>query len=213
MILMYHKVDVVTPSKWWVSAQTFKKQMHVLARSFRVVTLDQYDPSNPSLAVVTFDDAYENVYRHAFPVLRDLQFPFELFVIGDLLGDWNDFDPGELKTRFCSRDQLVEMANSRARIQWHTRSHHWLPNLKVSDLCIELNIPRALRREFPSPHFRWFSYPYGAHDRRIRNEVRQRFAGAVSVAASGGELDRYVWPRITVNERWMPHRRVSRSLS
>ena len=130
MILMYHKVDIVTPSAWWVSARTFRKQMQALTDSFQVVALDDYDPANRSLAVITFDDAYENVYRHAFPVLRQMRLPFELFVIGDVLGDWNDFDPGELKTRFCSEEQLREMVDAHARIQWHTRSHSWLPNLE-----------------------------------------------------------------------------------
>jgi len=204
MILMYHKVDIVTPSAWWVSARTFRKQMQTLTDSFQVVALDDYNPANRSLAVITFDDAYENVYRHAFPVLRQMRLPFELFVIGDVLGDWNDFDPGELKTRFCSEEQLREMADTGARIQWHTRSHPWLPNLAAEALDLELDVPVRMRRVFPAPHLRWFSYPYGGYDDRVRNEVRERFVGAVSVVGRDGG-DRYEWPRVTVDERWMPH--------
>jgi peptidoglycan/xylan/chitin deacetylase (PgdA/CDA1 family) len=200
MILMYHKIDIITPSRWWVSVNRFEEQLKSL-ENFSFVYLDQYDPDDVSQVVITFDDAYENIYTHAFPVLKKKRLKFEVFVISNLRGDWNDFDTSEVKTRFCGQAQLEEMAEAGARIQWHTRSHRRLTRLGDEELHTELDIPQELRSSFPSPHLRWFCYPYGAHDERVVSEVRKRFSGALSVE-DGAPADRYQLNRIVADQDW-----------
>src|SRR5690348_8363959 len=128
MILMYHKVDIITPNYLWVSVKRFQEQIDSL-KGRDVVYLDEFERENKSQVVITFDDAYENVYRHAFPILRRRRLPFEIFVISSVLSGWNDFDAPEVMTRFCSREQLQEMAHGGGRIQWHTRSHRRMTKL------------------------------------------------------------------------------------
>ena len=203
MILMYHKVDIVIPSKWWVSVERFENQISSLYKKYEFVYLDDYDISNKSHVVLTFDDAYENIYRHAFPVLKARNIPFEVFVIGDVLSDWNDFDGSEMKTRFCSLTHLEEMAKSGGRMQWHTRTHPQLPRLNDEQMDAQLTVHSELKSKFPEPHFKWFAYPSGMHDKRSVDQVRKRFSGALSVA-DGSDLDRFQLNRITVDETWMP---------
>jgi peptidoglycan/xylan/chitin deacetylase (PgdA/CDA1 family) len=209
MILMYHKVDIITPSRWWVSVQRFEHQIDLL-KGLDVVYLDQFEPGNKSQAVITFDDAYENVYRHAFPILRQRHLPFEVFVTSDVLSDWNDFDASEVMTRFCSRQQLQEMADGGGRMQWHTRSHRRMTKLSDEEIERELEIPDELRSIWPQPHFRWFSYPYGKHDEGIVAHVTDRFSGAVSVV-DGSAHDRYQLNRVEVTQDWQPVQVVKRS--
>ena len=201
MILMYHKVDIITPSRWWVSVQRFQEQIDLL-KGLDVVYLDQFEPGNKSQAVITFDDAYENVYRHAFPILRRRRLPFEVFVISDVLSDWNDFDASEVMTRFCSEQQLQEMADGGGRMQWHTRSHRRMTKLSDEEIERELEIPDQLRSIWPQPHFRWFSYPYGNRDERVVAHVTDRFSGAVSVG-DGSAHDRYQLNRVEVTQDWL----------
>ena len=207
MIVMYHKVDIITPSRWWVSIDKFREQIGLLEK-FHFVHLDDYEPSGTSQVIITFDDAYENVYTHAFPVLKKRRIPFEVFIIGDVLGDWNDFDTSEAKTRFCSQWQLQEMAEYGARIQWHTRNHSRLTRLDQAEIEIQLAVPKELTAMFPQPHFRWFAYTYGAHDQHIVAQVRERFAGALSVN-NGSPGDRYQINRVTADEDWTPYTETS----
>ena len=209
MILMYHKVDIITPSRWWVSVQRFEEQIDRL-KGLDVVYLDQFEPGNKSQAVITFDDAYENVYRHAFPILRRRRLPFEVFVPSDMLSDWNDFDASEVMTRFCSRQQLQEMANGGGRMQWHTRSHREMTKLSDEEIERELEIPDELRCVWPQPHFCWFSYPYGKHNERVLAHVTGKFSGAVSVD-EGSPHDRYQLNRVEVTQEWQSVRVVERS--
>lgn len=198
MILMYHKVDLTTPTIWWVSADAFDRQMADLA-AYQVVSLADYDPADPTHVVITFDGVYEDVYLYAFPILKKWGYPFELFVIGDHVGGDNAFDTVEPSARFCTVAQLKEMAEGGGRIQWHTKSHRKLIGLDDATIASELVPPQTLRRLFPSPHLDWFAYPHGEHDPQAVEIVRGNFSGALSCIA-GNDEDRYQLNRVTAYE-------------
>ncbi len=196
MILMYHKVALESPTVWWVTADAFWRQMEQLTR-YDVVSLSKYDPANPRQVVITFDGAYENVYTYAFPTLKRFGYPFELFVVGDLVGKDNEFDqPTEPPARFATADQLTSMVQGGGRLQWHTRAH---PDLSVLDsglLGRELSVPSDIRALDPKG-FRWFAYPHGRNPQHVIDRVRAVFDGAVS-CVDGNETDRYQLNRLTV---------------
>ena len=198
MILMYHKIDIINPTTWWVSKSKFKEHMEILDR-FKVVFLKDYDPFDHTHCVITFDDSYENVYRHAFPILKTKKYPFEIFINSDLIGKWNHFDKSEPLTRFCSLDHLLIMAAHGGRVQWHTKSHPSLSSLDLPALSHELEVPKSLRDYFPPPHLTWLAYPYGDHTPAVVDKVKGLFAGAVSVV-DGSATDRYMLNRVTVTE-------------
>ena len=198
MILMYHKIDIVVPTKWWVSVAAFERQINELS-NYDFVFLDNYEPDNPKQCVITFDDSYENVYRHAFPILRKRCLPFEIFINASYLADWNNFNKSEPLTRFCSVDQLEIMAANGARIQWHSNYHQILTDLSIDGVISELEIPADLLAKFPEPNFRWFAYPYGMHNEMVRYLVAQRFRGALSVE-DGIDGDRYQIMRSIVTD-------------
>lgn len=198
MILMYHKVDVIAPTLWWVRVSTFQRQLASLADR-DVVPLDHYQPDNPQHLAITFDDAYENIYRHAFPILRERCWPFEIFVIGNAIGKWSGDDSSEPRTRYASHEQLLEMAGSGARIQWHTRDHRKLAGADPVLIADQMEVPQELRRDFPDPHLRWFAYPYGSHDPVAVSAAKSAFVGALSVI-DGDPADRYQWNRVVVDD-------------
>ena len=196
MILMYHKVDIVTPTIWWVTPGDLDQHLTMLKRKQFVHLEDYTDPERQ--AVITFDDAYENFFRHALPVLRRHGVPFEVFVIGKLIGDWNRFDRKEPPTRHMGYAHLDQIAAGGGRLQWHTRSHPNLPALSDEAIEAELTIPEKLSRRYPAPHFTWLSYPGGAHDKRSVAVARRKFSGAVSVT-EGEPGDRWQINRITID--------------
>lgn len=198
MILLYHKVAPITPTIWWVSADTFDRQMAALA-AYDVVPLSEYDPANPRHAVITFDGVYENVYQYAFPILRKWGYPFELFVTGSYIGCDNAFDAPEPLAHFCTIEQLEMMAKHGGRLQWHTATHRRLDKLSHSELLREIEVPSVLRGRYPVPHFDWFAYPHGDHSDDAVAAVRRYFKGALSCFA-GNDGDHYQLNRVTVYE-------------
>jgi peptidoglycan/xylan/chitin deacetylase (PgdA/CDA1 family) len=196
MILMYHKVDIITPTIWWVTPGDLDRHVTNLKHRTFVYLEDYKSPKRE--VVITFDDAYENVYRHALPVLASHKVPFEVFVIGERIGGWNHFDPGEPQTRHMEMCHLEEITRHGGRVQWHTRTHPNLPDLSDDAIEEEMTVPPDLRQKLPVPHFTWFSYPGGSHDDRAIEVARRKFSGAVSVT-HGKPNDRWQLNRITVD--------------
>ena len=196
MILMYHKVALESPTVWWVTADAFWRQMEQLTR-YEVVPLSKYDPINPRHVVITFDGAYENVYTFALPILRRFGHPFELFVVGDLIGKGNEFDqPTEPPARFATVEQLKAMVQCGGRLQWHTRTHQDLATLDQDALGREVAVPEEIRVLDPDG-FRWLAYPHGRNPAHVVDGVRSMFDGAVS-CVDGNDRDRYQLNRVTV---------------
>ena len=197
MILMYHKVDHITPTPWWVTPAALVRHLQEL-QGRRFVYLDSYRHPD-SEVVITFDDAYENLAHHAFAPLAERNIPFEIFVIGDAVGRWNTFDKCEPLTRHMGIEHLHEAVRCGGRLQWHSRSHPHLPDLDDASQVRELTVPETLARIFPAPHFNWFSYPGGAHDERCVALARQLFSGALSVCDGNAE-DRWQLNRVEAHE-------------
>jgi GT2 family glycosyltransferase/peptidoglycan/xylan/chitin deacetylase (PgdA/CDA1 family) len=199
MILMYHKVDMHVKSMWWVSADRFRIQMHALKR-FNVVPLADYDPHNGSHVVITFDGVYEDIYKFAFPILKEFGYCFELFVVGNHIGGDNAFDFVEPLARFCTVAQLQAMQNHGARIQWHTANHKKMAGLALDELEAEILVPDHLKAQLSGKdNFKWFAYPHGDHDDAAIALVKRNFEGAISVN-DGSPHDRYQYNRATITE-------------
>lgn len=199
MILMYHKVDAVTPTPQWVSIDAFYGHMNDL-QAYDVVPLDDYDPANPRQAVITFDDVYDGVVKFAAPVMRDLGYPFEMFVNSDWIGRENSFDRlKEPRACFASLEQIDRAAAMGGRVQWHTRSHARLRGVTGERLARELAAPADLQERYGARSLRWFAYPYGDFDEAALEAARARFAGAVATAA-GDDSDRFQLTRVMILE-------------
>lgn len=196
MILMYHKVFPTSPSQWWVEIDEFHRQMWEI-KSRQVVYLDDYDPTNVNHIVITFDGIYSNILTHAAPILKKFGYPFELFIVGDLIGCDNHFDVGEPSARFASLRELEELEALGGRLQWHTRTHPDMGDVRDQEqINVELEVPAALKAS-RSNSFKWFAYTHGKYNEQVLEAVKQRFRGAVS-CNQGNASDCYQLNRLTV---------------
>ena len=206
MILMYHKIYPDSPTLWWVSVDSFYKQMCEIQHK-KIVYLDDYDPNNPEHVVITFDGVYENVYKFALPILKKFNYPFELFISGDHIGKTNDFDKIDKKTGqptnepsafFATVLQLDALVKAGGRLQWHTNSHPNLTILSKNQVIDELTIPNRIKKIDPKG-FKWFAYPHGEYNELVITEIKKRFRGGLSVI-QGNDINLYALNRITMTE-------------
>ncbi|MER7488247.1 polysaccharide deacetylase family protein [Streptomyces sp. NPDC126497] len=209
-VLMYHAV-AADPGEATralsVSPEAFAEQMAVLAdRGLTPVTTTELAahwrsgrplPARPVL--VTFDDGYEGVHRHALPVLAGHGFPATLFVsTGWLRGP---YDTGGGPDTMLDWDQVRELAGAGVEIGGHSHSHPQLDQLDDHRLRSELVLCKEIVSDRLGSVPASFAYPYGYSSRRVREAVRE--AGYAQALAVGNALARrsqgpYALRRVTV---------------
>ncbi|MFD8154625.1 polysaccharide deacetylase family protein [Streptomyces sp. NPDC059720] len=209
-ILMYHAVaDAPNEATRALSVtpKAFAEQMAVLADQGRTPLTTaglaacwrsgRPLPGRPVL--VTFDDGYEGVHRHALPVLAEHGFPATLFVsTGWLRGP---YDTGGGPDTMLDWDQVRELAAAGVEIGGHSHSHPQLDQVSEATLRFELIHCKEIVSDQLGSVPTSFAYPYGYSDRRVRQAVRE--TGYAQALAVGNGLARraqgpYALRRVTV---------------
>lgn len=194
-ILCYHRFGG-GGAKMVVSPSNFAAQLDWLARNdYQVLKLSQVagflsgrEALPRKSVVITIDDGYESVYRHAYPLLKKHGFPATLFVYTDFIGAADGL----------SWAQLQEMAASGViDIQAHSKTHRNLTDRAAGEtderyraaIDTELRAPRELlekRLASAKVKVQQFAYPFGdANDVVLETMARQRYQLGVTVQAGG----------------------------
>jgi peptidoglycan/xylan/chitin deacetylase (PgdA/CDA1 family) len=194
-VLIYHRVgpDDPDPRSRWLTVPTekFERQMEHLARA-GYTTVRPADwlayrrehrplPSRPVL--ITFDDAYQDVATHAFPILARHGLTATTFVVTGQLGGTNAWDAatGFPERRLMSADEIRHWSGRGFEFGGHSHRHVELTKLAPDDLDGELaTCQRELAALVGKPVVS-FAYPYGSHDQRVREATAKHFGLSFTV--------------------------------
>lgn len=171
-ILTYHKVSL----RWELAytqlrPQSFERQMTYLhKKGLKGCSLAEYlaDPADNKF-VITFDDAYENVYTFAFPILEKLGFTATFFVIKDYVGKINTWDvsPGDIRIYHMNETQILALHAA----GWEVASHgcrHWMMTLlDDAELQKELSESKIYLENLIHAKVSTFCYPFGIYNEHI----------------------------------------------
>lgn len=195
-ILMYHRVGEPDHLRdiYCIRPEHFSAQMKALARaSWCAVSIEDFDswrrgekslPENSF--VLTFDDGFTGVFDFAAPILKKLKWPATVFLVAGKLGgqsDWED-TTGESITPhpLMNAAQLRSLSSQGFSLQSHSLLHHDLTTLEMSALEQDLRDSRALIAGICGHTPAYLAYPYGRHNKVIRNAAqRVGFTTAFSV--------------------------------
>ncbi|MDC0768848.1 polysaccharide deacetylase family protein [Streptomyces sp. HD] len=154
-------------------------------------------PERPVL--ITFDDGYEGVHRHALPVLAKHGFAATVFVSTGWLKGPHDMGGG-LDT-MLDWDQVRELAEADIEIGGHSHTHPQLDQLPDTRLRSELILCKEIVSDLLGTVPASFAYPYGYSSRRVREAVRET-GYAQALAVNNGLARRrqgpYALTRLTV---------------
>lgn len=205
-ILQYHHVGNNTPASTSVTPAQFIEQMDYLKTAgFKVVDLKKAleklkrHEGLPAKAVaITFDDAYRDIYLDGFPILKERQFPFTVFI---------NTQPIKQKNRhFLTWEQIKEMELSGGVFANHTISHpymlrkidgetddQWLDRMNIEVDKVESELNSQLGH---SP--KMLAYPYGESNITIRTMMKEKGimafgqqSGVVSAESDFEDLPRF----------------------
>ncbi|MGH8172434.1 MAG: polysaccharide deacetylase family protein [Rhodanobacteraceae bacterium] len=173
-ILAYHRVVTVDDEDTFdfdidlvsASAQQFREQMEFVSRRFHPIgfgdVIAAFErgialPSRP--VIVTFDDGYDDNYRTAFPILRDLGMPAMFFVSTGHIDTGRAYAYDWLVHMICmtraDRLKIPELAIDQplgdSRSERRALAVHLLGRMKWLDASVQASIVQRLELEWSMP--------------------------------------------------------------
>ncbi|MCX7027670.1 MAG: polysaccharide deacetylase family protein [Spirochaetes bacterium] len=185
-VLCYHNIDIRSPknSPYSVTSAQLTDELNALkAAGFDFVSLEQVQafyasgkPLPSKSALITFDDGHENIYEHAYPILKKMNIPWLLFVFPTAIG-------GGHEKGFMNWDEVQQLNKEGVAIGSHSFDHPYLtrPGKEIStpeayDAWLDKELIRSKRLiedKLGSP-VNAFASPFGA----LNNVVQQHIKNA-----------------------------------
>ncbi|MEA1987229.1 MAG: polysaccharide deacetylase family protein [Candidatus Marinimicrobia bacterium] len=171
-ILAYHKISPKFElGLTTISPKKFYKQMRYLKKKGMVgCSLKEYlqNPAENKF-VITFDDAYENIFEFVFPFLQSIGFTASIFVIVNYIGKENTWDAnlGGIKFKHADKIQLEIMKDNNWEICSHSMNHIALGNLTEKKIKDEVKKSKLELEKMFDIEVNSFGFPFGYYNKKL----------------------------------------------
>lgn len=196
-VLMYHMVADIKDNDAVIDPKLFKEQMTLLKeKGFHPISMEQlYDyikdgkpvPEKP--VVINFDDGYKDTYTVVYPIMKELNFPFTVYV-----------NPGDVGTRL-TWSEIKEMHEGGVTIGNHGYDHVPMDELTIAKQKDNIVKAQHALKEQLGIDNPWFCYPYGARTSETETLVKELgLKGAVTMNPGWAHRNSnlYALPRIWI---------------
>lgn len=169
-VLCYHAVDdedkwelTISPKKFKEQIEWLKKKKYYFCSTEDLVKHIEGSLTLPRKTVnITFDDGYSCVYHNAFPVLKEHEIPFTVFLLGDF--DLSKENRGTKRHGLFSNEISELKVSGLATFGYHSKNHFMLDRLGSDDIIHEI------KNDFD---YKYFAYPGGHHSLESQKLVRE----------------------------------------
>lgn len=194
-VLCYHAIadlaDDLALKPYGIPPDQFEGQIDaLLRRGYRFLTPDEFSrflagaPVPRKAVLLTFDDCFADLASAAAPLLRVRGIPAIAFAVtGQMTSEWHAA-VAAADLELLTNNELLGLTSARIEIGAHSRTHIALSQLSENEIAdeIEGSIADLASRGVRRPRF--FAYPHGAHDIRVRRvAARAGLEGAFTVRA------------------------------
>lgn len=177
-ILMYHQVGdfpaMESHRATYCDHRRFSTQMAYLNMfGYNVLSMNEVlecvkgkKPIPPRAVALTFDDAYENFYEYALPILQKHGFPATVYAIAGMLGqsaDWLIAD-GHAAPPLMTGARLRELLSAKIEIGSHSFNHIRLAEQSPDIALNEALKSKTVLEDILGTSVDHFCYPYGSHN-------------------------------------------------
>lgn len=184
-VLMYHQIGDNSANDWerhyFISPRRFSEHISALRDSqHRVVSLDSLEhwltgmvDFDSDIIIITFDDGYQGVFDHGFPVLAANEFPFSVFLVSARIGGHDEWTGNERASQSFSKllsdTHIREMAQAGVSFGSHSRWHTDLTRLAPENCLDDLMRSREELQKLLNQEVFSLAYPYGAYNEAVRD--------------------------------------------
>ena len=207
--LMYHRFNEGKYPSTNIQINVFKKQLEIIEnQNIKFIHPKNFKESvsqNKKVRKILFtvDDGLLSFYENAWPILKEKNIPFILFVNTREVGAYN----------YMNWDQILELHKSEnVEIGNHSHSHEYLveekPNIIKEDILTSIKIfEEKLGRNSD-----FFSYPFGEYSSEFKKIIKDlgfKYAFGQHSGVIDETKDFFELPRFPINEKYGELKRFS----
>jgi len=200
--LMYHRFEENKYPSTNIRNKIFMEQLEEINNSdIEIIPFSKFDKIinntiDKNYILLTIDDAFESFYLNAWPILKNKNVPFILFVSTREIG----------KRGYMTWDQIKEISKSNiVTIGNHSHSHEYLIDWNDEEIKSDLKTSiEIFKKELGySPVI--FSYPFGEYStslKKIVSDLNFKFAFGQHSGVIDSTKDFHELPRFPINEKY-----------
>lgn len=195
-VYMFHDVSDKGDT-YSINLDHFMEMLSYLSKHKKICDIDtlisEKDPDN---VVLTFDDAYDSVYRHVYPLLKKLNVPFYVFICGEYLDAEN----------YLNKKMIREMADDgKCIIGSHNMKHELSRFMAVEEFEQMIRESKDLLEDSFGYEVKDFAFPYGSiyacSDENIKAVAKEYAHVFMTYNLPYNEEYGNIIPRININDR------------
>ena len=198
---MYHRFGESKYPSTNIGIEEFKKHLEMIEKE----GIKFIDPKNfeaelknvkERKILITIDDGFASFYENAWPILREKQIPFILFVSTREVGKFN----------YMSWSQIKEIDESKiGLIGNHSHTHEYLIDLTPLEIKQDLVQSMDIFKTKLGSNSIFFSYPFGEYSLKFKKIVKDlnfKYAFGQHSGVIDSSKDLYELPRFPINEKY-----------
>lgn len=198
-IFMFHSVGDINKHQTCFNTDANFRRI-ITDNKSRVIHIREFDKlswrNKNKKVIITFDDGWDDFYVTSFPILRELNMPFILFVSTSNLD----------KEGYITRQQLLEISKySGSTIGSHCVNHKNLAELPKPEVEKELVESKKKIESIVGKSCEYIAYPYGGNSRMVRCLARKYYRLGFAVCGQKATwitcLGKMRIPRIDMSDR------------
>ena len=200
--LMYHRFNENKYPSTNVRNEIFAEHLKEIKNSkIEFITFEKFEKIiktsiEENYLLLTIDDAFESFYVNAWPILKNKQIPFVLFVSTREIG----------KHGYMNWEQIKELdSNNLVTIGNHSHSHEYLIDWKENKIKSDLETSIKIFEKKLGYSPKIFSYPFGEYSitlKKIVSDLNFEFAFGQHSGVIDPTKDFLELPRFPINEKY-----------
>ena len=173
IVLMYHRFEAKEYPSTSISKENFYSQLlYLKENNFKVLPLsrlvDFFYNNNPlpsKSIFITIDDAFKSFYNHAFPILKEFNFPFSVFLSTDFVDKKEQSD-------FMSWEMIKEIKQNEGSIFNHSHKHQSFLKKNLEEVKKDISTADQILQKNLGRLEKIISYPYGESSKSVQKLVQ-----------------------------------------
>ena len=200
--IMYHRFDESKYPSTNIQMDIFKKQLDIIQKEgIKFIHPENFEKSlfenkKDRKILFTVDDGLLSFYNNAWPILKEREIPFILFVNTREVGSFN----------YMNWDQILELHKSKnVEIGNHSHSHEYLVEENSEIIKKDILTSIEIFKKKLGKNSDFFSYPFGEYSLEFKKIIKE-LGFSYAFGQHSGVIDetKDLWelPRFPINEKY-----------